>query len=208
MKTIKNFNLKNSLSISFAAFALLLASCKKDDLATTSANESTKSASAKYAMPGQAKQSTLKNITRDHDPKIKEVFSMITIDHIAARTHAPDYCVTVKSDATVIFEGRRNVALVGTKEWKLNAEQFHALKDMFEHSGFNSIEDNLSLLADVPMVSTTWSNSLADFSRTLIDYNQGYPEALISLRNKAEDMLDLSKYVNRQTVEAITIADQ
>lgn len=196
MKTLKNLRIQNSIAVTVIVSLLFLTSCKKEDLVTTTSGNATATDGVKQAPQAKSNQIHPPAEFRAELPKAGQSTVMIKIDHIAARTHAPDYSVSIKFDGTIIFEGRRNVAYVGTKEWQLASDKFMNVKQLFDHSGFNSIEDNLSELADVPMVYTTWCASPAQRATTLFDYNDGYPEGLISLRQKAESILDLWEYIN------------
>ena len=186
MKTLKN------ISASFIVLVLFVSSCKKDDLTSTNSGNSSSSDVARQALQNNDQQAAYGTSFQ----QVAEQTVMMRINHIAARSQFPDYSITIKFDGTIIFEGRRNVAFIGTKEWKLAGDKFMNVKQLFDHSGFNSIEDRLSLLADAPMVATTWCASSVQLPRTLIDYYQGYPEGLISLREKAENILNLVEFVS------------
>ena len=194
MKTLKNIRIQNSIAATVIVSLLFLSSCQKEDLVTTTSGNVTTSDNAKHDPQGKRHQVHPAADARFELPEAQSTI-MIKIDHIAGRTHAPDYSVSIKFDGTIIFEGRRNVAYLDTKEWRLASDKFMNVKQLFENSGFNSIENHLSELADVPMVYTTWSASAAQRSKTLFDYNDGYPEGLISLRQKAESILDLGQYI-------------
>ncbi|MEO5570660.1 MAG: DUF6438 domain-containing protein [Bacteroidia bacterium] len=201
MKNSSNFNIKNGLTVSLLASALFFfASCEKDVIPapsginvsgnTEKATASNSASQAEHFQSDAASQSVHKS------------FDMIVINHIAARTSAPDYIVTVRGDGYVTFEGRRNVSLIGKKVWKLEAPRFTELQNLFIESEFTEIDDTLSLYVNVPIIYTSFTASASSRPVTLFDYNQGYPQALINIRIIAEGILDISQYVAQMDVEA------
>ncbi|MEO5572044.1 MAG: DUF6438 domain-containing protein [Bacteroidia bacterium] len=200
MKTINlNNSIKNSLTVSLISSVLFLASCSKEELSLPVANASQSAGEARTAL-AQATEATASSDLQKATSTI-----MIRIEHQAARSEAPDYAVTIKFDGTIKFEGRRNVAYIGNREWKLELSKFIAIKNLFAYTNFTSIEDNLPLLADVPMIYTTYCASPADFAKTLFDYDHDYPEGLISLREKAEILLDLNMYIISDARQHISV---
>lgn len=188
MKTIKEFSVLATIYSLLIASILFSSGCKKEDLLPSPD-------AVAYSSEKQASESLVSRTSSASDFAVRKSDIMIKIDHNAARSLMPDYCVSVKFDGNIIFEGRRNVSYIGKKEWKLDMNKLYAVKKLFEQSGFNMIEDNLSLLADVPMVSTTWCATPSNIPKTLVDYNGDYPEGLISLRQKAEYILDLTMLI-------------
>ncbi|MEO5570661.1 MAG: DUF6438 domain-containing protein [Bacteroidia bacterium] len=199
MKNSSNFSIKNSLTVSLFASALFfLASCEKEVIPAPSGinvNGNTEKATASNGA-SQAEQVQFAAASDAASQSVHKSFDMIVIDHHAARSYGPDYSVTVRGDGYVTFEGRRNVSVLGKKVWKLDEEKFSAIKRIFEASDFAHIEDNLSLIAGVPIVYTSYAASAYSRQVTLFDYNKTDPAKLIFLRLKAEDILDIYEYVS------------
>ncbi|MEO5569974.1 MAG: DUF6438 domain-containing protein [Bacteroidia bacterium] len=193
MKTLKHFNLKNILSASAIASVLFFASCEKEIIqAPSGINAKGDIQKVSASVQDQQASSLVSN-------KAPVVIDMIKIDHQAALTHTPDYSVTVKSNGLVIYEGRKYVAVTGQKKWILDSEKFAFLKSLY--SDFDKIQDNLSLMADVPMVYTTWSASADTRTIILFDYDLGEPEQLINLRKRTELLLDIDRFIGHLVIE-------
>lgn len=151
--------------------ALMLAGCEKSEQLYPSSG--IKSSDAKMIAPYQP-------------------ITMLIIEHYSMRTSLPDYDVLLRSDGKVIFTGRRNVAYQGIIEFKTSAATVSYIKNLFESGNFFSIQQ-VPIHWDAPFVATRYSNGIR--SKTLIDYNDGMPQMLIQIRKKAEEKLNISKYI-------------
>jgi hypothetical protein len=167
----------------------IFSSCSKDELLPASPPSSATS----HTVTGEQVQPA--------ENPVNLSYQAITINHIAARTSLPDYEVTVYSDGNVIFEGRRNTAFTGTKNFKIDERTFSMLTDMFVSSHLFDVPQAagsvpVSELADVPEVLTTFTNGNHP-AITLTDYNDTHamPE-LISLRTHAEDLLNIDHLIS------------
>ncbi len=197
MKTSNNFRKNNISLVSLALISILfMASCGKDDVVIPQGKDQAKGIDiARQIEPA------------DHSASADQfdLFGLIKIDHSAARTSMPDYVVTVRADASVVFEGRRNCAVNEIREFQASAEMMRKLVYIYAESKFYSIVDNLSLAADLPMVTTTCSGVQSKDSKSLIDYYGSDPAALIQFRIKVEEALDIAKFVGSKKVVSVTV---
>ncbi|MEP7170816.1 MAG: DUF6438 domain-containing protein [Bacteroidota bacterium] len=134
------------------------------------------------------------------------IFEMIKINHIAGRSMNPDYSVTVFSDGKVEYDGRRNVAVKDKVIMQIKDVTVKELRNLFEASKFFSLDDRLSIVADIPQVLTTFNDSdIAEKApKTLIDYNHGYPAELIALRIRTESILNIAPLVTGHIPTAVS----
>jgi len=122
------------------------------------------------------------------------LYLVMRIKHSAARTDKPDYRISLYQDGSVAFEGVRNVARVGTFYYKIPDNTMQDFNRMMQEVDFYGIVDDNPVILDVPMISTTFVRAGSD-PKTLIDYNNGYPQTLIALREKVESMLSVVRYI-------------
>jgi hypothetical protein len=199
MKTSNNIR-KNNISLASLALIsiLFMAGCGKDDVVIPQGKDQAKG----IDIPRQIQPADQSASADQFD-----LFGLIQIDHSSARTSMPDYVVTVRSDASVVFEGRRNCAVNEIREFQASAVMMRKLILIYYESKFYSIEDNLSLAADLPMVTTTCSGAELKGSRSLIDYYGSDPAALIQFRTKVEEALDIAKLVGSKKVGIAKVGD-
>jgi len=200
MEQLKNRNTKSTLPILSIAIVLMLycTGCQKEDI----------------PVPLDAS----KNISTGQTSRtIPPLYTVISITHDGGYSvSAANYRVTVMSNGIAIFNGYRNVAKIGEVKFDLTEEKLLKIEELIKKYDFFSITDDLKYIPDLPYVTTTCAlpqtNSVAevaDHSRSLIDYNKGYPEALIQLRKDVELLLNISSYVNvKQTGLATALPAQ
>jgi hypothetical protein len=188
VKTIKLTSQIPRTLIGIVMIVFIFSSCSKDELFQASST-----ASASHTVTGAQVQPAANPVNLS--------YQAITINHLAARTTLPDYEVTVYSDGNVIFEGRRNTAFIGTKNFKIDERTFSKLTDMFSSSHLFDVPQAAgsvpgSELADVPEVLTSFTNGIHP-PVTLTDYNDSHamPE-LISLRTRAEALLNIDYLIS------------
>ena len=70
------------------------------------------------------------------------------------------------------------------------------MNKVFLIENFNGIINDLPLTRGIPVIFTSYTTQGGVSPRTLFDYNQGYPGELIKIRNKAEDILVISRFVS------------
>ncbi len=133
------------------------------------------------------------------------LYTVIKINHSGGfSTSGLSYDITVMSNGVAVFNGYRNVAKIGEVKFEVPREKMLQIAGLIKRYEFFSIEDDLSYIPDLPCVTTTCTlpettpAEVADHSRSLIDYNKGYPAALIGLRTDVELVLNISSYVNIQ----------
>jgi hypothetical protein len=105
-----------------------------------------------------------------------------------------DYEVQVFSNGTVVYIGRQNVSVIGKKIFSVNLPTINNLRMMFINISFFTIRVNEDPIPDAPIISTTFSNGSTK-PRTIVDYDNGTPEAVFKVRTAVEDMLHISQYV-------------
>ena len=203
MKTQKITSGKNGFTVLSMATAIifLMASCQKDQLPNplNAANANTILSSNRSSKPS---------------PYIP-AYAMITIMHDGGHSISnPGYSVTAYSNGIAVFNGYRNVAKIGEVKFQLSKDQLLAVETEINKSRFLSIADDLTYIPDAPYVTTTCTISLTpktdvtnadvvnlnpadrSITKSLIDYNEGYPASLIALRTEVENTLNISMYVH------------
>ena len=177
MKTLKNKTqqVKREITCLFLlSIGIWFAGCEKAEQLNPASGSATKNESAKILpLPSAA--------------------AMLIIEHNSARTRMPDYKIILLENGMFSFEGRRNVSHIGLYRLETDLETVAYIKNMFEAAHFFNIQQ-VPIQLDAPSVSTSFSNGIR--SKTLIDFNDGNPQILIQIRKRAEEKLNLSKYIN------------
>ncbi|MFI5219658.1 MAG: DUF6438 domain-containing protein [Bacteroidia bacterium] len=181
MKTPENILHKLQACVAVPIILLMLSACQKDNT----------------MQPEPAAASAYSGEKVVPVNPVAPVYEMLKINHIAGRSILlPDYEVTVNSDLSVIFVGRRNTATLGKAAFTIEEKIFLSLKDMFESSHLfvpTANDANNIPHADLPYVLTSFSNG--NFTVTLTDDGMGTNRQLYALRLKAEEMLHISVLV-------------
>gem|GEM_PF-5593203 len=122
-------------------------------------------------------------------------YEIIKINHISPRGLVPDYEMTLSTNLTVRFEGRRNTAYQGVKILKTDERTYAMLKYMYESSHLFDVPSASvnNGMADQPVVYTSFNNGTQMI--TLTDYNTGDPAKLYELRQRTEMMLGITLLV-------------
>lgn len=180
MKTSKTLSPKmKNILICFSlssALALLMAGCQKEE-SVQPASESNEYSDQKQILLSEA------------------AFESIIIDHYSGTSILPDYSVKVSADGQGVYEGKRNVAVIGKVPLDVSEATIKSLKELFSHSNFFKMRDEVIFAPDLPINTTTYANKGgADFTKTLHDRDAN-PAELVSLRNKVEYLLNISKYI-------------
>lgn len=186
---ISKINYGMSALILLTGICLLITSCQKEELQQPSAYNSSSQGST---MNDQAKEL----------PAM--AFTSIKIDHIAANTSLPDYSITINSNGTAAYDGRRNVRVKGKVKLSISIEQLSYINSVCNRTNFFQLKGSEHQIFDMPSVETTyviWKRQLA-----LSDYN-GQPEELASFRNKIEKTLDISNLINTSSYIASPLMD-
>ncbi|MFI5220067.1 MAG: DUF6438 domain-containing protein [Bacteroidia bacterium] len=180
MKTLKSKNrtAKNGISLLIAAMLplFILVSCQKTEEPMPVSNEASHS-----------------NLRLSNQPEVP--FTLIEIDHQALRSHLPDYKVTVQSNGMIIFEGRRNVTVMGKRYFEVPKSTLIILEEIFKEDGFYAIQSHLVLHPDAPYVLTSFRMYRDARLKTLADDNSN-PESLIRIRSAVEEVLEIQRYVH------------
>ena len=181
MKTLK-LNLSQltgtiSSFIMFSAAVVLFTGCQKDAMPTVSSNDQNQSSVERIKPTAQS-------------------FTIIVIDHSSARTELPSYKVEIKANGDGMFDGRKNTAFIGSKEFHVSSAMMQEIKNMFIESKFSEIE-SMTFANDLPIVSTSFRMDNASEFITKLDYTQSDKASrLIELRTNIEEMLGISQFVN------------
>lgn len=194
--------------------SLFMASCEKEELMDFSveSKETTERQNKPIDIHG-AKTNRIQADAANFDQSLASenasagIFIMIKIDHLPGKSAEPDYSVTVTSDGHVTYDGRGSVAVKGKIEQDVKGFVLEEIKGLFEHSGFSSILQDLPNIADAPRVYTTWKSSSIARPITLMDYNRAYPMALVSLRIKAESILNIPELVHGEPLVTVLNSD-
>ena len=176
MKNSKHFSKTRiclKASVLLMMYVLLFATCQKDDA----------------VQPSSSITSSSDN--RTSSPSAIINFATIKIDHQPGRGTEPDYMVTVYSNATGEFIGRRNVAVLGKRIFSIDAPTMVLLESLY--GGFFNINVKVPAVPDAPLTFTTYNTGTKN--ATLVDYNAGIPETLIKLREQTENILHISRYI-------------
>jgi len=183
MKTTKSVTAKSKTSIvSFALIivsAFLIASCQKEEEQPTASSANNASEMAKGF---------------DHPLPVPTIaFTSIKINHIAARSLNPDYSITIYANGSGVYEGRRNVHIMGVKHFEMDKRTLEYISDLSLRINFFDIRAIDFNIPDLPIVATTFTNS--EGTKTLAD-SEGVPEVLVAFRTKIETALNMSKLVS------------
>lgn len=119
-------------------------------------------------------------------------YTMLVIEHNNSGSSLPDYDVYLRSDGTGTYRGWSNVACLGPHEFKTDAATVSYIKNLFESANFFNIQLIATHYND-PYTATTYNSTFA--IKRLIDYDQGIPQILIQIRKRAEEKLDIARFV-------------
>lgn len=189
MKTANHINRKmNTVLIGLTIITIIpifFTSCQKEELQP--------SAAASNVTP-MNDQNSLTKLT----PEL--AFSSIKIDHIAALSQYPSYSITVNSNGTVVYEGRRNVYIKGTRIFEIKRSTLLYLNNVCMGINFFDLKGGINYIPDMPLVETTYT--LLNRQKSLIDF-EGEPTALVAFRTTIENALDLSEFINAPAGTAV-----
>ncbi|MFI5220068.1 MAG: DUF6438 domain-containing protein [Bacteroidia bacterium] len=180
MKTLKSKFQKTGIAIFLSLFIIVMAGCSKE--------ESPQPLTGTSAVAG----ADLRQI--GPPPPIARPFVMITIDHQAMRSFLPDYSVTVYSDGTVLFAGRKNVGTLGKVSFSVDQSKLKEVLSVFKQMEFYSIRSDRQINPDVPRTLTSLAESKTSRVKTLVDDNRE-PGKLVNLRKTVEWVLQIDQYV-------------
>lgn len=178
MKTLPEFReiLSGKSTLTFALLSFsILASCTKDELmGPVSSQAAAQSVAAK-------------------NPPASFPYEILVIDHKAGGwSFGPDYKVTMLSNGTGIFEGRKNVGTLKTIKFAINHEAFIYIRNLLASSNFFEIKD-VPYVPDAAETFTTYSDGRR--KETKRDFGLGEPAVLIKLRQLAEKKMEVQKYI-------------
>jgi len=162
----------------------LLAGCQKEEMAQP--NSSSDEASAAMSKLG---------LQAMDDAALENTFVLLNIDHSSGTSNQPSYRVQVQSNGIVMFIGRKNTAFLGEKQLFVDQQRLAEIKSTLNAAWMDEMKI-LPFIADLPIVSTTYRANNHTEAITRFDYDEMNKSAsLISLREKLEKMLGISKYV-------------
>ncbi len=191
MKTANSITRKINSAITglilMMSTSLLITSCQKEEMQQPSSENNTAS---KTSNTDKLSQSAAM------------AFSSIRIDHIAAKSLLADYSVTINSNGMATYEGRRNVHIIRSVDFKISSEALGQINNICKSIDFFKLHGSRSSIPDMPSVETTFR--LLDKQSKLSDY-EGQPAQLVSFRTKIENILDLSRFINATAGTAVAI---
>ncbi|MEO5571520.1 MAG: DUF6438 domain-containing protein [Bacteroidia bacterium] len=169
------------------ASVLFMASCKKEEIAPT---------------PMQNKASDpLKKI-------LPRVFTVLKINHFAMRTVSPDYSVEMTNEGLVTYTGRDNVAVKGEVHSNVSGETVSQIFNLYASVNFDKYKKDPASYIMGSLVFTQFDDGIHGV-KSAMDFSNGYPAELVSLRTKAEKLLKIGQYVTNpiKTVDTTVHAE-
>ena len=122
---------------------------------------------------------------------------LATLERTGCFGTCPIYSVTVRTDGTVEYEGRRFVKLRGHRVGKLDAHQLAALRAAFSEAKFLALEDRFACFeaTDNPSAIVTYRSG--DKVRTLRHYYGclSAPKTMETLERKVDEIAGTEKWV-------------
>jgi hypothetical protein len=148
-------------------------------------------------------EKSLLNAAADSGLDVEEsrAYTLLSIDHLNSNTDLPSYRIAVRSDGTVIFQGRKNTGVTGTHQFFICQDTVEKLRMLFLGNRFSEIE-KLPTYFYLPYTSTSFREDSDSYIVSRIDYNEK-PARLIGLRQEAEDLLMISRFINKKTTHTI-----
>lgn len=189
MKNLSQRFSDTKLFLFVIVLASIYVSCQKDDLispATSSLSTPTLKVSATH----------LNNSPETEIPR----FVIFKVSHQSGNSQElPSYNVSLYNDGLVLFEGLRNVKVEGIHDYRISPSILEIVKADLAGSSFYSINDNLGIVPDLACCVTTLQLAADQESKTLVDYNNGFPVELISIREKVEGILNDNIFIKGNT---------
>ena len=125
---------------------------------------------------------------------------LATLERTACYGICPSYEVTVRTDGTVEYEGRRFVKVRGHQLGKLNPRQLAELRAAFSDAKFFALEDRFACYeaTDNPSAIVTFRSG--DKVRTLRHYYGclSAPKTMATLERKIDEIAGTEKWVGTQ----------
>lgn len=131
-------------------------------------------------------------------------YTMLMIEHNCMSSMLPDYDVYLRSDGKVTYRGWSHVAYLGTDTFRVDIATVSYIKNLFESANFFNIQ-LISTQYNDPYVATTYNSTFA--IKRLIDYDQGIPQILIQIRKRAEEKLNIARYLEFKKYTASPVSN-
>ena len=133
---------------------------------------------------------------------------MVKIEHLAIKSSQADYMVTLYTDGTIIFNGRKNVKYTGIARLQATTESMLSISALIRNSNFFTMSQSTKFAEDLPVTITTCAQmqQTADVrtpaykTKSLSDYNNGYPKALCALRMNIERQLQIQDLIGGEII--------
>ena len=184
MKTTKSLSRKMKTTVTgltlITITALFFASCKKDESLKPAASLQTATVNDRLIDLGSHGM----------------VFAQIKIDHISVGLAMPDYSVTVNSNGEASYEGRRNVYVLRSLEFKVSASALLEINRLCIRANLSPIKDKgeRDAIANFPHVITTYTPSNSKLSLIFTDYYTGSPANVVIFRAGVEKALNTEQF--------------
>ncbi len=112
----------------------------------------------------------------------------------------PIYKVAVHTDGTVKYEGERFVKLTGPHTGTIGAEQVKALRDLFERSGYQQLQDayEQQTITDLPTVVTSYTKD--GQTKTVRHYlgDRNAPDSLTALEDEFDKIIGIETWIGTE----------
>jgi len=180
----------------FMFAALLFSSCSKNELddVQVSNNQTAKEAGVNTdpgSITAAGENATASIVTPS--PGIP-ADAMIYISHGPCMGACETYTIALSQEGEVVYTGIRNVSTQGVVRYNVGGEVAMQLGSMLAEEGFFSFSDTYVQIPDAQRFETVlvWNGKI----KRVVDYGIQVPQQLVSLRQKVEDALNVSRYTN------------
>jgi hypothetical protein len=187
MKTINQLFRKKTWLIYgvMIMFVSFISGCQKDEMPQM--NNSSETENSSMERNSQQLENTIS-------------YEMLSINHNKMFSTLPDYKVTLQSNGSVIFEGRKNTAFIGITKLMVPIETANEIRDLYLSLHLGKSADQ-PVNIDLPINTTTFKANFGKMAVSRNDYNSSRdPEMqkLIQARIETEKMLGIERLVYTQ----------
>ncbi|MEO8087315.1 MAG: DUF6438 domain-containing protein [Bacteroidota bacterium] len=171
----------------FLFAALLFTSCSKNEMDDLLPSSSTSSSN----IPLEKKSNNIAATGLSSNPR--EFDGMISISHGECFGMCPSYSISVSKEGTVVYNGERNVGILGTVTYSINPDVALELALHMERGGFFGFLDQYPLVPDAQRNET--SLLLNGRIKVVVDYGVGIPLELKMMRAEVEKVLNVQRFI-------------
>jgi len=205
--TIKSKKMKKNITSIKKAFlpaflfaALLFSSCSKNELDDVQVSNDQAAKEGITNTTSGSNDAAGENVTANiNTPNpVIPINAMIYISHGPCMGACPTYTLTLSNEGEVIYTGMQNVATKGVVRYFVGPEVAYRLGSLMVTEGFFNFDDQYLVIPDAPRYETVlvWNGK----TKRVIDCGIQVPPELVSLRQKVEDVLNISRYTDPQGI--------